>query len=140
MPNHFHAVIAFCNTGRSINSIVGNGKRFMAYELMKRLRQRGHRNIIEQMKEWVNATDKRRDKQHEVFEPSFDWKHCRSDRFIEQKLKYLHWNPCKTTPPLAAVPEEYKHSSACYYLTGKQGVYPVMNYMELRDIDLAAPR
>jgi REP element-mobilizing transposase RayT len=30
MPNHLHAVIAFRNTsGKSINRIVGNGKRFM---------------------------------------------------------------------------------------------------------------
>jgi REP element-mobilizing transposase RayT len=36
MPNHVHALIAFSNTqGESINKIVGNGKRFMAYDLVK---------------------------------------------------------------------------------------------------------
>ena len=29
MPNHVHALIAFKNTGKNINTIVGNGKRFI---------------------------------------------------------------------------------------------------------------
>jgi hypothetical protein len=29
MPDHIHALIAFRNTGQSINTIVGNGKRFI---------------------------------------------------------------------------------------------------------------
>ena len=39
MPNHIHALIAFQNNGTIINTIVSNGKRFMAYELVKRLKQ-----------------------------------------------------------------------------------------------------
>lgn len=34
MSNHIHTIIAFKNTGKSINSIVSNGKRFMAYEIV----------------------------------------------------------------------------------------------------------
>ena len=34
------------------------------------------------------------------------------------------------------LPDEYEHSSAKYYFTGEQGIYPVTNFMELRDIDL----
>ena len=40
MPNHLHALIAFRNTGQSINTIIGNGKRFIAYEIIKRLKDR----------------------------------------------------------------------------------------------------
>ena len=32
--------------------------------------------------------------------------------------------------------EQYIHSSAKFYITGEQGIYPVMSFMELRDIDL----
>ena len=41
MPNHLHAVIAFKYTGKPINTIIGNGKRFMAYEIIERLRRLG---------------------------------------------------------------------------------------------------
>ena len=38
MPHHAHAVIAF-NAAKSTNTIIGNGKRFMAYELVTLLQQ-----------------------------------------------------------------------------------------------------
>jgi len=67
---------------------------------------------LNQLNEWVNVTDKSRNKEHEVFEPSFDWKECRTQKFIIQKLNYIHWNPCKSIPKLAELPEQYQHSSA----------------------------
>jgi len=134
MPNHAHAVIAFRNTGKIINSIVANGKRFMAYDLVKALKEQGQYAILKQLEAWVNNTQKSDNKQHEVFEPSFDWKECRTEKFIVQKLNYIHNNPC--VAGLCTLPEEYKHSSARFYLTGEQGIYPVTSFMELRDIDL----
>ncbi|MGN6494670.1 MAG: hypothetical protein ACTHLE_21950 [Agriterribacter sp.] len=97
MPNHVHAIIGFVNTGKPINTVVGNAKRFMAYELISLLRER-------------------------------------------HQLDYIHMNPCRWNPPLATQPEDYLHSSAKYYLTGKQGVYEVCNYMLLEDVDLTKKR
>jgi|SRR5665647_1887547 len=34
MPNHSHVLIAFSNTGNNINKIIGNGKRYMAYDIV----------------------------------------------------------------------------------------------------------
>ncbi|MFT3945338.1 MAG: hypothetical protein QM763_00075 [Agriterribacter sp.] len=140
MPNHVHSIIGFINAGKSINTIVGNGKRFMAYELVSQLEQQNHHSILIQLEQWVNNTDKARNKNHEVFEPSFDHKACISIEFIEQKLHYIHMNPCRWNPPLVAQPEEYIHSSAKYYITGEQGVYEVCNYMLLQDVDLTKQR
>jgi REP element-mobilizing transposase RayT len=47
MPDHVHALIGFRNTGKSINSIVANGKRFMAYELVNLLQQQGRNDMLE---------------------------------------------------------------------------------------------
>ena len=38
------------------------------------------------------------------------------------------------------LPEQYEHCSAKYYFTAEQGIYAVINFMELRDIDLTALR
>src|SRR5258706_688759 len=38
MPNHIHALIAFRHTEKTINTIISNGKRFVAYEIVKRLK------------------------------------------------------------------------------------------------------
>ena len=76
MPSHVHAIIAFHNTGKTINSIIGNGKRFMAYDLVAALEKQNQISILKQLTGWVNTTQQLDNKQHEVFEPSFDWKAC----------------------------------------------------------------
>ncbi len=36
MPNHFHALLYFSEISRSLNIVIGNAKRFLAYEIIKR--------------------------------------------------------------------------------------------------------
>jgi len=140
MPNHAHALIAFRNTqGQSINAIVGNGKRFMVYDLIKRLKEQNNAEILSQLESFVNPDEKIRGKLHEVFEPSFDWKECTNDKFIYQKLDYIHENPCRGTWKLAAQPDEYLHSSANFYSSGVQGLFEVKHIMEIEDVDLTKP-
>lgn len=136
MPNHIHALISFRNTGKSINTIISNGKRFMAYEIVNRLSAANEQKILHQLNLAVTESDKKRGKLHQVFEPSFDWKECRSSAFILQKLNYMHDNPCKGKWNLAASPSDYPHSSALFYITGEQGIYPVTGYTFMEDIDL----
>jgi REP element-mobilizing transposase RayT len=137
MPNHVHAVIAFRNTGKNINGIVSNGKRFIAYELVKRLEADKQDNALNILRQNVSATENKEGKLHSVFEKSFDWKECRTTGFIEQKLNYIHNNPYKGNK-LADQPENYDHSSARYYITGTHGFYKITSYMELQDVDLTA--
>jgi REP element-mobilizing transposase RayT len=136
MPNHIHALIGFSNSKVSINTTIGNGKRFMAYEIIKRLTEQNENDLLEKLSSAVSKRDEKRGKLHEVFEESFDWKECLSDKFIDQKLDYMHDNPCKGVWNLAQSPVDYQHSSAKFYLTGEQGVYPVTHCGELKDIDL----
>ncbi len=140
MPNHLHALIAFRNTkGRSINTIIGNGKRFMAYDLVRRLKELNHHILLFRLTSFVNITKKNRGHIHEIFEPSFDWKECWTAEFTEQKLDYIHNNPCAGKWNLSNVPEGYLHSSANFYATGKQGVYDIISYTDLQDMDLTKP-
>jgi REP element-mobilizing transposase RayT len=46
MPNHVHALISFIDAKQSINTIIGNGKRFMAYEIIKRLQDQNETEIL----------------------------------------------------------------------------------------------
>lgn len=135
MPNH-HALIAFKQSVKSINSIIGNGNRFMAYEIVKRLELATDRDTLNMLKEGVSSRDYKRGKLHEVFQPSFDWKECRSTRFINQKLNYIHDNPCRGKWNLVGSPVEYKHSSAGFYITGEQGVYAIDHVGLMDDVDL----
>ena len=138
MPNHVHATIAFRKTNKSINKIIGDGKRFIGYDIIKRLREKYFIDLLQELENAVNITDKKRGKLHEVWEDSFDWKECISDTFILQKLDYMHINPCTGNWMLAKNPFEYEHSSAHFYISGEQGKYPVTNFGELDDINLTS--
>ncbi|CAN5554986.1 hypothetical protein BH11BAC5_BH11BAC5_33260 [soil metagenome] len=63
MPNHVHALISFINTTQSINTIIGNGKRFMAYEIINRLEKNNETTLLEQLAGDVEATRKENKKQ-----------------------------------------------------------------------------
>ena len=95
MPNHLHALIAFRNTSQSINTIVGNGKRFIAYEIIKRLGQQKETELLQRLNLSVEAKDRERNKKHEVWEDSFDWKECRTDKYMQQKLNYMPARPVR---------------------------------------------
>ncbi len=62
MPNHLHALIAFRNTSQSINTIVGNGKRFMAFEIIKRLERQKETELLQRLNLPVEAKDRERKK------------------------------------------------------------------------------
>ena len=135
MPNHIHSLIAFRNTQKSINTIIGNGKRFIAYKIVERLKLNGEAKLLHYLSQSVGITERSRNKKHELWEHSFDWKLCISHKFLNQKLDYMHQNPCVGKWNLAAKPEDYMHSSAKYYIEGTHAFYPVTSYLGLDDMD-----
>ena len=66
----------------------------MAYEIVERLKERNRSDILLQLSEAVSKSDKAKGKIHQVFERSFDWKEITSKYFFNQKLSYIHNNPC----------------------------------------------
>ncbi len=116
MPNHVHALISFVATEQKINTIIGNGKRFMAYEIIKRLQAKGKTDLLLTLQNNVEEKRKANNKLHDVWKLSFDWKYCKSQAFIKQKLNYMHDDSCTGKWNLCSSPVEYIHSSAKYYL------------------------
>ncbi|MEP7171630.1 MAG: hypothetical protein ABI855_19820, partial [Bacteroidota bacterium] len=53
MPNHFHALIYVNEESSSINKLVANGKRFMAYEMVKRLKQLDKTELLSRLQKSV---------------------------------------------------------------------------------------
>jgi len=127
MPNHLHVMIDFSKTDKSINKIIGDGKRFMAYSIVQRLEEKNETAILDKLRKAVTATGSSRGKKHEVWEESFDWKYCETADFAYQKLVYMHNNPCTGRWNLAKDAMAYEHSSARYYISGKHAGYEVVD-------------
>ncbi len=115
MPNHIHVLIAIKTSGQTINTIVSNGKRFMAYGIIKRLNFLNLHEVIFTLSSGVTEREKSKGQVHRVFEHGFDVKICETEKFIEQKLNYIHHNPCSKKWNLAENPIDYKHSCMKFY-------------------------
>ena len=72
---------------------------------------------------------------HNVWELSFDWKECNSTHLTDQKLDYMHSNPCSGKWNLCKAPADYLHSSAKFYLEGIHAAYPVTNIMQIDAVE-----
>jgi hypothetical protein len=81
MPNHVHATIAFRKTKKEINKIIGDGKRFMGYEIINRQKEKQENKLLDKLSAAVNKSDKAKGKLYEIWEDSFDWKECIGDEF-----------------------------------------------------------
>jgi len=78
MPNHVHALIYFPEMKKSLNTVIGNAKRFMAYEIIKRLEEQKNLAMLEELYASVKEKERKKGQRHKVFEESFDAKECNS--------------------------------------------------------------
>ncbi|MFM9911898.1 MAG: transposase, partial [Chitinophagaceae bacterium] len=62
MPNHVHMLLGMKDTGKSINTRIGSIKRFLAYELVRRLQKSRKNDVLKELSEGVHSTDKNRGK------------------------------------------------------------------------------
>jgi REP element-mobilizing transposase RayT len=115
MPNHLHMIIYLAEDKSTINTILGNGKRFLAYEIVRRLETEKREAILQILASHVTPSERKRGKKHRVFEVSSDIKPCYTDKFLLQKLEYIHANPVTGKWELADSAEKYLHSSAAFY-------------------------
>lgn len=117
MPNHIHVII-LVHDACSINKIIAEGKRFMAYSIVKRLNEHRRDDILDFLHGSVSEKRKNKGQRFRVFEDSFDAKIIISYNFLMQKLNYIHLNPVRGKWRLANDYTLYTHSSASFYENG----------------------
>ena len=73
-----------------------------------------------------------RKKKYRVFEPSSDIKLYFTEKFVIQKLEYIHANPISGKWDLAPSAVDYLHSSATFYeLNNEHPFVKIIHYKEL---------
>jgi REP element-mobilizing transposase RayT len=124
MPNHMHLLI-YVPEKLELNKRIGTMKRFIAYELVKRLKLVNNIQTLELLESEVNQTDKSRGKRHDVFYSSFDARQILDEEMLLQKLNYAHQNPVAGKWNLAHTALDYHWSSCRYYELGEK-VFPFL--------------
>ena len=133
MPNHIHMLLYYTGKGKNMNTLIGNGKRFMAYAMLKELQERNQHAVISHLQNALKPKDLEKGQKHCFWKDSFEVKECRTEKFLLQKLHYMHNNPVSGKWKLASSPQNYLHSSAPFYFKGKQQLFPIKDYRELLD-------
>ena len=110
---------------------MGEGKRFMAYDIVNGLKKSGKVDLLRELQQGVTTKEKLKDKMHQVFHLSFDARKCFNERMIEQKLDYIHHNPVGGKWNLIEDYSKYAHSSASFYELGVLGKFEVTHYKDL---------
>jgi hypothetical protein len=95
MPNHFHLLLYPTHVGTSINKLVGEGKRFIAYAIVTGLKRANKHSILKILEDGVEKSELLKNKRHQVFRSSFDVRKCYDQKMTEQKLDYIHYNPVR---------------------------------------------
>jgi putative transposase len=121
MPNHIHVLMFVSELSPDISKLIQNAKRFMAYEIVKMLKEDNRKDLLEIFR---NKAETKKNAKHKIFKDRFDSKIIENEKMFLEKLSYIHNNPCAEKWKLARLPEEYNHSSASNYILNK-GVYEI---------------
>ncbi len=134
MPNHVHRVVRVPEGG-AINTVLANGKRFMAYALVQRLMAAGRHDLLARLREGLRPSDVARGQKHRVFATSTDLVELHSGVMVEQKLHYIHANAVSKKWRLADDAVEYPHSSFAFYVRGEDRGVPLTSYQSFGFLD-----
>ncbi len=130
MPNHFHGLLFVPEScDKSLNTLVSNGKRFLAYEIINVLKGQNEMKTLKLLESGVSDIEKSKGSIHKVFRSSFDAKPCFDREMVETKLDYIHHNPAQGKWSLVEDWTEYPYSSAGFYMYESPHEY-LKHYMD----------
>ncbi|MEQ8518735.1 MAG: transposase [Cytophagales bacterium] len=119
MPNHIHLLVFVSSFCTDFNLVIGEAKRFMAYEIVKRLKSKKEKIILHKLRQAVQVNESAKGKRHQVFRLSFDAKMVIGMNSLNRVAEYIHYNPVSGKWKLVNDFTQYSASSAAYYHLGK---------------------
>ena len=99
----------------SVKKCIANGKRIFAHEIINRLEKLRNTDLFNLLANAVTEREKEKGQAHKVFKDSFNAKAIFSDKFMDQKLNYMHFDPVSGKWQLVTNFTDYEHSSASFY-------------------------
>ena len=103
----------------------------MAYQIVERLEEINDTVTLAVLQDAVTERERKKKQLHKVFKDSFDAKPIFSEKFLLQKLNYIHYNPVKGKWRLAKDFISYEHSSASFYEVGITRHFIPKHYKDL---------
>jgi REP element-mobilizing transposase RayT len=123
MPSHLHAVVQ--PVDRPIGVLLQNFASFTAHAILHQLRSDNRQELLSFFHE------QRRDNhaEHSIWQ-DVQAKNIYSEKFLTQKLEYIHQNPVAKEWNFVEERAQYVYSSACFYDEDKQ---PIIEIDDIRE-------
>ena len=120
MPNHIHMILYFEKQNR-LSDYMRDFKKYTSGEIRRKLDTEKY--DLEKIKY------QHRQQKFKIWMDRFDDVVLYTRRILEIKLNYIHQNPIKKS--MVLLPEDYKYSSAAYYILQEDRGLPVLHYTEV---------
>jgi len=125
MPNHIHIIVHFSEE-YPLSDVMRDFKKFTARQIYRHFQAEGNATVPDILK----REGERVKQEYKVWEDGYDARDVFSIEFLQQKMDYIHHNPCQPHWKLADRPEQYLWSSAGYYFDGRPCVIPIDDVRE----------
>lgn len=125
MPSHLH-ILCKATQGLLLSNIIRDFKKFTSKKIIETII-----NYPESRREWMldyfkeACSHLKRNQQYKVWQNGYHAEICYTNRFLKQKLDYIHHNP--VLDKIVEKPEDYIFSSARNYaeLTAELDIVPL---------------
>jgi putative transposase len=125
MPNHIQIIVHFCEE-HPLSDVIRDFKKFTARQIYRHFSADGDNKTLAMLRKEGEKVKQ----EYKIWESGFDARDVFSTEFLQQKMDYIHHNPCQPQWKLVDTPEEYLWSTAGFYLDGKPCVIPIDDVRE----------
>jgi len=123
MSTHLHTIILPLD--RTIGELLQNFGSFTAHKILYKLREEKRKDLVD----FFHAHRRDNSIEHSIWQ-DIQAKNIYSEKFLIQKMEYIHQNPVANELKLVQDRAAYKYSSACYYDESRQ---PIIEIDDVRD-------
>ena len=125
MPNHIHIIAQFSDD-YPLADMTRDFKKSTARQIYRQFQAEGNAKVLS----LLQKEGRKVKQEYKVWEDGYDARDVFSKVFLQQKMDYIHHNPCQPQWKLAELPEQYLWSTAGFYLDGKPCVIPIDDVRE----------
>jgi len=131
MYNHIHLIAKFSRE-HLLSDVMRDFKKFTARQIYDQFRMEEDAKTLAYLHKAGRAVKQ----EYKVWEDGYDARDVFSMKFLQQKMNYIHHNPCQPQWKLVDYPEDYLWSMAGFYLADKPCIIPID---DVREFLLLAP-
>jgi REP element-mobilizing transposase RayT len=122
MPTHLHTIVLPLD--RSIGELLQNFGSFTAHKILRKLKDDDRKDLLAFFH--TQRHDSR--EEHGIWQ-DIQAKNIYTEKFLEQKIEYIHQNPVAEGWNLVQDRADYEYSSACFYDKNQQ---PIIDIDDIR--------